>query len=51
MGLLHYEYGADKIIRARCVQMTDLDRYEILLPLKFNDGRAVPRDLLAATRG
>jgi hypothetical protein len=31
--------------------MTDLDRYEILLPLKFNDGRAVPRDLLAATRG
>ena len=30
--------------------MTDLNRYEILLPLKFNDGRAVPRESLAQTR-
>jgi hypothetical protein len=30
--------------------MTELDRYEILLPLKFNDGRMVPRELLAQTR-
>ena len=30
--------------------MTDLNRYEILLPLKFNDGRAVPRESLAVTR-
>ena len=26
-----------------------LRRFEILLPLRFNDGRAVPEDLLAGT--
>jgi hypothetical protein len=26
-----------------------LRRYEILLPLKFNDGRQIPRELLART--
>jgi hypothetical protein len=30
--------------------MTELTRYEILLPLKFNDGRAVPHESLAQTR-
>jgi len=29
--------------------MSDWRRYEILLPLKFNDGRAVPRELLSDT--
>ena len=29
--------------------MSDWRRYEILLPLKFNDGRAVPRDLVTET--
>ena len=30
--------------------MIELNRYEILLPLKFNDGRAVPHESLAQTR-
>ena len=29
--------------------MSAFARFEILLPLQFNDGRAVPRDLLAET--
>ena len=28
---------------------TTYRRYEILLPLKFNDGRSVPEDMLAGT--
>jgi hypothetical protein len=27
--------------------MNDWRRYEVLLPLRFNDGRPVPRELLA----
>src|SRR2546422_11458851 len=29
--------------------MSDLRRYEIFLPLRFNDGRLVPDDLIAQT--
>lgn len=29
--------------------MSELRRYEILVPLMFNDGRAVPESLLAQT--
>src|SRR5687767_10477502 len=43
--------GASSIAsRAREGHMeTGYRRYEILLPLKFNDGRAVPENLLADT--
>jgi hypothetical protein len=45
-----FEIARSEALRHHAGAMTEMDRYEVLLPLKFNDGRAVPHELLAQTR-